>query len=95
MYPILKDLLKENSPEKVDIDEIKEACEDLIYPEKVYEDLKDLVDLGVIDEEINPDTGKKEYGLKDDKPELFSLFKDLLKDKDSDKATPDEIKKAC
>ena len=44
MYPILKDLLKDNSPEKVDKDEIMDACEGSISPEKVEEGLKDLVD---------------------------------------------------
>jgi DNA-binding HxlR family transcriptional regulator len=68
--------------DKIDVDEIKEACEGLINPKKIDEGLKNLADLGVIDEKTNPETGKKEYGLADDKPKLLPLFKDLLKDKE-------------
>jgi DNA-binding HxlR family transcriptional regulator len=81
LSPILKDLLEYKSPEKVDLDDIKEACKGLINPKKVEEDLKDLVDMGIVEEKTNPETDEKEYGLKDDEPKLLPLLKDLLKDK--------------
>ena len=62
-------------------EEIEDACNDCISPEQIEEDLKDLVDLGVLDEFTNPDTGKKEYDLVNDGPKLLPIFKDLLKDK--------------
>jgi hypothetical protein len=95
LYPILKDLIDEKSDGKADQDEIEEACDGFIWPHEVEQGLKDLVDMGIVNEETNPQNGEKQYSLPDDKPKVLPIFKDLLKDKKQDKVNKDEIKEAC
>ena len=43
------------------MDEIKEACAGKLTPDEVEEALKDLVELGVVFDDINPQTKEKEF----------------------------------
>ena len=77
----MADLLKENNFNKVDEEKIQLACDGIMSPEEVDAKLKDLVDLGVLAEQFNPETNQNEFCLKEDeKPKLLPLLKDILKD---------------
>lgn len=100
LLPIFKDLLKDKDDDKVNLDEVKDACKDKLSPKEVNKQMKDLVDLGAVAEEFNPETKEKEYKLDDQKtdfeePKLLPLVKDILDNKVKDKLTKDDIAKAC
>ena len=68
--------------------------------DETEEALKDLADLGIISEKINPKTMQKEIKLNDDKdksaePKLMPILENLLKDKNTDEVKKDEIDNAC
>ena len=99
LLPIFKDLLKDKEQEKANIKDLKKACKDKISPTDLKNELKDLVDLGAITEDFNPETKEKEYKMNDledksDEPKLLPIIKDLLDDKKQDKVTKDDIGKA-
>lgn len=66
-------------------------------PDKVEDGLKKLKNLGVIDKDINPGTGNKEFTLPDEieEPKLFPILKDLLQENLPNKVNKDEIDEAC
>ena len=80
--------------------EIEKALDGQLSPDEIKDQLKDLVDLGVIAESVNPMTKQKEFKKPNDKkpskvPKLMPILNDLLEKKKGDKVSKKDIEKAC